>query len=193
MTISKKTQILNAALNLFTVTGFHNTSTAAIAREAGVATGTLFHHFPSKELLIAALYQDIKHEFAAVLSQQLLTEQGDAAFAAIWTNGVSWLVMHPQKLAFILLCSHSLYFDKSTQMDIWQQELGFVSDMLMQGIADGRIKDLPIDYLMTVCESLLLSTSTYVSSLPETDRALAIKLSINVIVDAISQADADLI
>ena len=193
MSTSKKTQILTAALNLFTVTGFHNTSTAAIAREASVATGTLFHHFPTKELLIAALYQEIKHEFAGALSQQLVTEQGDAAFAAIWTNGVNWLVTHPQKLAFILLCSHSLYFDKTTQMDIWQQELGFINDMLAQGITDGRIKALPIDYLMTVCESLLLSTSTYVSSLPDTDRPLAIKLSINVIVDAISQPNADLI
>jgi len=193
MTISKKAAILNAALDLFTVTGFHNTSTAAIAREANVATGTLFHHFPSKERLIAALYQDIKHEFASALSRQLVDEQGDTAFATIWTNGVSWLVLHPQKLAFILLCSHSLYFDKTTQMDIWQQELGFINDLLAQGIESGRIKNLPISYLMTICESLLLSTSTYVSSLPENDRALAIKLSINVIVDAISQANADLI
>jgi len=52
-TISDKRQaILKAALNLFTEQDFHNTPTSLIAREAGAATATLFHHFKNKEILI---------------------------------------------------------------------------------------------------------------------------------------------
>jgi AcrR family transcriptional regulator len=53
--IATRRTILGAALQLFTTRGFHDTSTALIAREAGVATGTLFHHFASKAELVDAL------------------------------------------------------------------------------------------------------------------------------------------
>lgn len=45
----KRQAILETALRLFVDQGFHGTSTASIAKQAGVATGTLFHHFPTKK------------------------------------------------------------------------------------------------------------------------------------------------
>ena len=48
----KRRQILDAALALCAEDGLQGAATARIARAAGVANGTLFHHFPSKELLI---------------------------------------------------------------------------------------------------------------------------------------------
>ena len=192
MSKPKKTLILEAALTLFTATGFHGTSTAAIARQANVATGTLFHHFASKEELISALYIEVKKEFA-----QALTENNDSVpqsllLATIWTNGIHWLVLHPAKMAFILLCSHSLYFHKQVQLGIWMEVLGFFTQLLTTGIREGRIKDLPIPYLLTTCESILLSTAGYVHSLPLSDQQEAINSSISVIVDAISLPSADL-
>ena len=47
--IDKKQAILDTALTLFVSQGFYATSTASIAKTAGVATGTLFHHFASKK------------------------------------------------------------------------------------------------------------------------------------------------
>ncbi|MBW2185312.1 MAG: helix-turn-helix transcriptional regulator, partial [Deltaproteobacteria bacterium] len=44
MKIEKRKQILGSALELFAEQGFRGTSTAEIAKHAGVATGTLFHH-----------------------------------------------------------------------------------------------------------------------------------------------------
>lgn len=46
--------ILQAALALFAEKGFYQTTTKAISRRAGIAEGTLFNYFPSKEDL--ALY-----------------------------------------------------------------------------------------------------------------------------------------
>ena len=56
----KRTAIIEAALKLFTERGFHGTSTAEISKEAGVATGTLFNYFPTKEDLINSLYFEVK-------------------------------------------------------------------------------------------------------------------------------------
>ncbi len=46
--------ILKAALEYFSQKGFHRTTTREIARKAGIAEGTMFNYFPTKEDL--ALY-----------------------------------------------------------------------------------------------------------------------------------------
>jgi AcrR family transcriptional regulator len=48
----KQKAILDAAETLFAEAGFSETSTAAIARKAGVTEKTLFKHFPTKQLLL---------------------------------------------------------------------------------------------------------------------------------------------
>ncbi|HEY3934360.1 MAG TPA: TetR/AcrR family transcriptional regulator, partial [Gemmatimonadales bacterium] len=51
-------RLLDAARALFTTTGFHATTTPMLARHAGVAEGTIYRHFPSKEALLNVAYQD---------------------------------------------------------------------------------------------------------------------------------------
>ena len=54
--MEKREKILAAALNLFVEFGFHGTPTSKIAQKAGVANGTLFHYFATKEELVVALF-----------------------------------------------------------------------------------------------------------------------------------------
>jgi AcrR family transcriptional regulator len=48
-------RILQAATNLFVSDGWPNTTTRGIATAAGIATGTLFNYFPTKEAIAAEL------------------------------------------------------------------------------------------------------------------------------------------
>jgi len=48
-------RILECASSLFARDGWQNATTRAIAFEAGIATGTLFNYFPTKEAIAAAL------------------------------------------------------------------------------------------------------------------------------------------
>jgi AcrR family transcriptional regulator len=48
-------RILEAATSLFARDGWQNATTRAIALEAGIATGTLFNYFPTKEFIAASL------------------------------------------------------------------------------------------------------------------------------------------
>ena len=48
-------RILDAATTLFARDGWHSATTRAIALEAGIATGTLFNYFPTKEAVAATL------------------------------------------------------------------------------------------------------------------------------------------
>jgi len=59
-----KRALLSAALDLFAQKGFYQTTTKAISRKAGIAEGTLFNYFQTKEDL--ALYF-FEQELAAII------------------------------------------------------------------------------------------------------------------------------
>lgn len=51
-------RLLEAARELFTSVGYHETTTPSLAKRAGVAEGTIYRHFPSKRALLNAAYQE---------------------------------------------------------------------------------------------------------------------------------------
>ena len=53
-----KERILRAARRLFAENGYEATTTRDIAAAAGIASGTLFNYFPTKEAVVAALAAD---------------------------------------------------------------------------------------------------------------------------------------
>ena len=50
-------RLVRAALELFTTEGYHVTTTPRIAKKAGVAEGTIYRHFRSKQHLLNELYR----------------------------------------------------------------------------------------------------------------------------------------
>ena len=79
--MDKRKQILDAALKLFVELGFHGTPTSMIAKEAGVANGTLFHYFATKDELVIALYVAIKNQMAGHI-----TEHAKAGHCLLYTS-----------------------------------------------------------------------------------------------------------
>ena len=51
----KKSQIIQATLNLFVERGYYGTKTSQISKRAGIGEGLLFHYFPTKEILLEEL------------------------------------------------------------------------------------------------------------------------------------------
>lgn len=70
----KKENILKAALHLFAKGGYAATSTAKVAKEAGVSEGLIFRHFENKEGLLRAILAlgtvETNHLFENVLNRQ---------------------------------------------------------------------------------------------------------------------------
>jgi len=63
----KRAAILAAARESFGRDGYGSTTTAQIARRAGVSEGIVFHHFGSKQGLLAALADEYGRELAAAM------------------------------------------------------------------------------------------------------------------------------
>jgi AcrR family transcriptional regulator len=50
-------RLIRSALELFSTRGYHDTTTAQIAKKAGIAEGTIYRHFASKQQLVNELYR----------------------------------------------------------------------------------------------------------------------------------------
>lgn len=69
----KKQKIINAAMNMFQENGFEKTSVSQIVKEAGVAQGTFYIYFKTKQDLIPSIAEFIVNE----LLNQLKTYSKD--------------------------------------------------------------------------------------------------------------------
>ena len=65
-----RAHVLAAAETEFGLNGFHAASVADIARRAGVAHGTVYRYFPSKEALFAEVVREINRQLRARIRQR---------------------------------------------------------------------------------------------------------------------------
>jgi AcrR family transcriptional regulator len=63
-------RILHAAVNLFRSRGFDSTTTRDIAQEAGIATGTLFNYFETKEAIVVVLADEALAKAQTAVARQ---------------------------------------------------------------------------------------------------------------------------
>jgi len=86
----KQRSILRASIKLFAEKGFHASSTAEIAKEAGVAEGTIFRHYKSKKDILLAVVAPVLVKFAGPFIlrdvREIFREQAKKPFAQIATE-----------------------------------------------------------------------------------------------------------
>jgi len=146
----KKDLILKAALELFAEQGFRGTSTAQIAKHAGVATGTLFHHFASKEELINHLYAGIKTCIAESMQQSMAGSGATREMMRdIWFDMVRWAVENQAEYQFKKHCEASPYISEELRKECEAKFLP-IFEMFAQAAADGLLKPLPLELLMSL-------------------------------------------
>jgi TetR/AcrR family transcriptional regulator, fatty acid metabolism regulator protein len=70
----KRERILDAAIKVFAAEGFYNAKVSQIAHEAGVADGTIYLYFKSKDDLLINLFEDRMERVNANLREAIETE-----------------------------------------------------------------------------------------------------------------------
>lgn len=153
----KRQAILDTALLLFTERGFHGTPTSLIAKEAGVANGTLFHYFKTKEELIEALFLDIKKESGSVLSEAAgrygsCIEKLDN----IGMEFAKWGLENPRKIYFMQQFYYSPFISKAAHEE-GISNFAFLHDQIKIGIKEGWIRNYPPEVIISIVSSGLMS------------------------------------
>jgi AcrR family transcriptional regulator len=146
----KRTAILEAALKLFTERGFHGTSTAHISKEAGVATGTLFNYFPTKEDLINSLYFEVKGDLSHAMGKDLEAEcTFQDKLRKIWFNLSMWGVSSQNEFHFVGQFCSSPYITKFTRDEV-MKEYVFLHKLVDEGIKTGEIRDFSAELIIAM-------------------------------------------
>jgi len=65
---NKREKIMKTALRLILDNGYQDAAMSKISKESGVAIGTIYHYFSSKEELVSQMYKEIKLDMCKVLS-----------------------------------------------------------------------------------------------------------------------------
>ena len=112
----KKECILSAALELFSEKGFHGTAVPEIAQRAGVAAGTIYRYFTSKEAIVNQLYQRQKAQLlAAVMADFPFQGHARTQVHHFITRVFAFAQQHPQAFKFLELHHHAPYLDDESK------------------------------------------------------------------------------
>jgi AcrR family transcriptional regulator len=100
--IDRAAAVRAALQSLVARQGLHGTSMAAVAAHAGVATGTAYVHYDSKEELVLATYLELKRNLGVAAVRRL---DPDAApedrFRTMWLSIYGFLAADPERAQFL--------------------------------------------------------------------------------------------
>jgi AcrR family transcriptional regulator len=150
-----KKQILDAALNLFTVQGFDATPTSQISKEANVSTGTTFYYFPSKNAILEQLYLSIKKELGISVKQKdntaLPTKE---RLLTCIKNYVEWASENPKKSLFLDQFYHSANISQKVKQEALD-EFDWIKDIVETALQEGVLKDFPLRFHLVMIGSII--------------------------------------
>ncbi len=160
--MNKEEKILETALKLFVEFGFHGTPTSKIAKEAGVANGTLFHYFPTKEALIKELYLHIKNELNQLLASKINPNDGiKESFKQLYCSTINWALANPDKFHYIqqvYFSPHLTQISAETLHEQTKMHFAFIE----QAKASETIKLMPTDLIFTLVNSQITGIYQYI-------------------------------
>ena len=144
----RRDSILDAALACFVDRGFHGTAIPEIAEKAGIAPGTIYHYFESKEALVNALYRHWKQAIAQrVFMAFPATASARTQFQVIWHEIVKFALGAPTAFAFIELHNHASYLDAES-IAIDRHVKDFARVVIERAQHEGIVKPLDANVLM---------------------------------------------
>lgn len=98
----RRQDILDAALACFAASGLEALSIDLVRQRCGASVGSIYHHFGSKEGIIAALFFDILHEQSLALQSRLeASDDVCSGVQALVLGYLDWVVAHPQRARFL--------------------------------------------------------------------------------------------
>lgn len=156
-----KNKILKAALALFVKQGIERTTTAEITQKVGIAEGTLFAHFKTKQVLIDELYKSIKTEEVKYFSQLTFNEDNPKEYVTNFAGSMcNYFIQREKEYRFIELTHKTDYISKKVRQEAEEYFVDFVNKMI-QWQKDGVITDFDMQLIGSVAWSICKGVIEY--------------------------------
>jgi AcrR family transcriptional regulator len=164
----KRNAILDAATRVFAERGLTAAPTSEISKQAGVAEGTLFTYFKTKDDLINALYREIKLELADAMMSGFPRKQSvRTRLRHVWDGYVNWGVANREKRSVLAQLQVSGMLSKESI------EAGSAPFVEMQNTIRDAIErhilraDLPIELISKTMAALAEATMDLIVLKPD--------------------------
>lgn len=161
---SKKVQILESALELIRENGFHGSPISQVAKHAGVAAGTVYTYFESKDEMILEIYRYVKSELMKEISKKDDPKKNfEERFFDFWNNLILLYQEKPAFQSFLDQFSSSPYNTDALQLEVdkWGE---WMEAFFKEGIDSGELRPLSpkILYMMVMGSAIsLIRFTTY--------------------------------
>lgn len=143
-------RLVRALMDVAAREGIQAATTAAIAREAGVAEGTLYRHFTGKEALAVEAFRKVKRDaYEAVSRGYDASAPLPDRFRHLWLSAFRRYREEPASFRFGKRFMESPYA-ASEGGEAHEPMVGVLSRLRSDGIAAGMVKDLPLDLLIAL-------------------------------------------
>jgi AcrR family transcriptional regulator len=161
----KRKAILDAALRVIAERGMADAPTSAISKAAGVAEGTLFTYFKTKEELMNALYLDMRMEFNQYLAGFPYQGTARSRLRYIWNTYLDLCVMHPERLRVLTqLRASGKLFKESEKPSLALIE---VLNATRDAVEGNELRNAPPEYLVLMFRAQAEITVEFINANPE--------------------------
>jgi AcrR family transcriptional regulator len=155
----KRNAILEAATRLFAERGLTAAPTSEISKLAGVAEGTLFTYFKTKDHLINALYREIKLELAdAMMSDFPRKKNFRVRLRHVWDRYLAWGIANPKQRKVLAQLQVSEVLTKESRNAGSAPFVEF--QVMIRDAIERRVlgNDLPVDLISKSLAALVEAT-----------------------------------
>ena len=162
----KRERVLDAALDEFAVHGFHGASVNRMVQRLGIAKGSLFKYFGTKEGMFAYLHHRCLKRFSAPLKVIRAEREADffERFARSLVAGAEFLRAHPRIYQIYLKLQYQENAPLREQLlgELNAKSAKFVRGLVDDAVAAGQFREdvdaaFAADFLESVLERFLQS------------------------------------
>ena len=153
----KRSAILLAATRIIVTQGL-SAPTAGIAKEAGIANGSLFTYFETKTVLFNQLYLELKAEMAAAALKDFRSgiEPREQLFH-IWQRWMAWAVSFPDKRRALAQLDVSDEITPATRA-AGHKTMAAVAELLEDIRMRGPMRRTPMGFVVAIMNSIAEAT-----------------------------------
>lgn len=156
----KKEAILKTTLQLVNKQGFHGTPMSQVAKEAGVAAGTIYHYFESKDQLICEVFSFIMNGVTETVRQH---DRDDLPFKErffkLWQSLFGYYTSNPSVLVFFEQFINSPYSATLIGNEKYDKVRNMMVCFMNKGLEAGLLKPMRAEVLGTLVLSNVISMS----------------------------------
>jgi AcrR family transcriptional regulator len=165
--------LVAAARALFAEHGFADVALEAIVRAAGVTRGALYHHFPDKTELFAAVFEQVEAEVAARMGEAITSANQTDPIEVMRLGAGFWLdaCADPEIQRIVLVDAPAvLGWTRWTEIG-YRYNTGLVRALLTSAIDAGRIPPQPVEATALTMLGAMREATLYVARAQDPDQA----------------------